>query len=111
MTMILLLSELQPTVIQLLLKYCMYYASTAFLHRESTDFLSDYCLNFNLQVGHTILHRENYIDLGDGAPPLLPLHCQMPVLEALMTCVQMGWMAILVCYLDMKYVTVTWEAS
>lgn len=66
-----------------------------------------YCLNFNLQVGHTILHRENYIDLEDDAPPLLPLHCQMPVLEALMICVQMGWMAILVCCLNVKYLTVT----
>jgi len=49
-----------------------------------------------LQVGHAILHREDYIDQEDNAQQLLPLHCQMPVLEALMTCVQMGWMAILV---------------
>ena len=51
----------------------------------------------NLQVGHTILHRETYLDQEDNAPRLLPLYCQMPELEALMTCVQRRWMAILVC--------------
>ncbi len=58
-----------------------------------------YCLPliFILQVGHCVLQKENYRQSHDaGSPPLLPLHCQMPVLESLMHCVQMGWMAILV---------------
>ena len=50
-----------------------------------------------LQIGHCVLKRENHYHLSEASvPPLMPLHCQMPVLEALMTCVKMGWMAILV---------------
>ena len=49
------------------------------------------------QVGHSVLSRQLYSSSGEQhGGPLLALNCQLPVLEAVMMCVERGWMTILV---------------
>jgi midasin len=50
-----------------------------------------------LQVGHAVLARRPYdCQKKIEGVPLQALHCQLPVLEAVMMCVSRGWMTILV---------------
>ena len=55
----------------------------------------------HLQVGHTFLQRRWHVagggeDGGDAEGGVQVLHHSLGPLESLMTCVNMGWMAILV---------------
>ena len=50
-----------------------------------------------LQVGHSVVARKlcgGFRGEHDGS--LLALNCQLPILEAVMMCVERGWMTILV---------------
>ena len=52
-----------------------------------------------VQAGHAFLRRETRVGRGsgdDGGGGTLVLHHSLGPLESLMTCVSMGWMAILV---------------
>ena len=52
---------------------------------------------FSIQIGHSVLTRHHYFSLAsDNDVPLQILHCQLPILEAVMMCVERGWMTILV---------------
>ena len=53
----------------------------------------------HVQAGHAFLQRESQVGRssgGDGGGGTLVLHHSLGPLESLMTCVNMGWMAILV---------------
>lgn len=49
-----------------------------------------------VQVGRSIMSRQFYHMSGGCGDPLLSLNCQRPLLEAVMLCLERGWMTILV---------------
>ena len=49
-----------------------------------------------MQCGSVVLEKQSYFESSD--PPLVLLHCQLPAMEVLMACVEMGWMAVLVSF-------------
>ena len=101
MTVILLLSELQPTVVQLLLKYCIYYASAA------DSLITVWTLTYRLD---TLYSTERITLIWEMVRLhrwlLYTVRCQY--LKLLWPAYRwVGWLSWYICCLDIKYVTVT----